>query len=395
MAGQIPLNIELFGDWCPGNLDVDVQFSCETAFLNIEGPILKKYAEPKKITKLGPHLASTKIPNFSRFSIYSLANNHIMDFGIDGMLNTVDLLEGKNGKCVGYDAPPTKAEVVQFATDDSQTIAVIAIAEHQFGYAVEGKPGYIPFSESIFALIDKVKDLADFVIVSTHGGDEKSLFPSVNRRNLLRKFIDSGADLVWGHHSHLPQGWEFWNDGLICYGMGNFATDPNLISHEGLGQYALTARIDTQRIENSVFGITHQALVAEKIVVKRLPVESKVSRNYFAQINDILKSDTLLLKYQDMYSMFMAKKFYSNALPIYPLSYWPRYVFWSILSMGKNRGKNIYAETIQRLRQHFIECESHRDMVSHFKNNRKKIQSSDHYVMKKLDQELNSFRLEL
>jgi hypothetical protein len=395
MAGQIPVIIELFGDWCPGNLNVDVQFSCETALVNIEGPILREYSKPKKIMKLGPHLASAQIPNFSKFSIYSLANNHIMDFGIDGMLNTVQLLESENGKCVGYYAPPTKAEIVQFTTDESQVIAVIAIAERQFGYATDGKPGYIPFSENIFALIEKVKDLADFVIVSTHGGDEKSLFPSLNRRNLLRRFIDSGADLVWGHHSHVPQGWEFWNEGLICYGMGNFATDPNLISHKGLGQYALTARIDTQRIQDSVFGITHQALIAEKIVVKRLPVQSEASRNYFIQINEIIKSDSLLLKYQDMYSILMAKSFYSKALPMYPLSYWSRYAFWSILSMAKNRGKNKYAVTIQGLRQHFIECESHSDMISHFNNYRKEIMHSDHSLMKRLDRNLNSLRLEL
>ena len=387
--------IELFGDWCPGNLNVDVQFSCDTAFVNIEGPILSESADPKRITKLGPHLSSTKTPKFSKFSIYSLANNHIMDYGIDGMLNTIHLLEGKEGKCVGYDIPPIKAQVVQFETEESQSIAVIALAERQFGYAVDGQPGYLPFSENIFALIEKVKRLADFVIVSTHGGDEKSLFPSVNRRNLLRKYIDSGADLVWGHHSHVPQGWEFWNEGLICYGMGNFATDPNLISHEGLGQYALTARIDTQRIKDSTFGITHQELIEEKLVVKKSQIESEISKNYFAQLNKILRCDSLLLKYQDMYSIFMAKSFYSKALPFFPLSYWPRYVLWSIVSLVKNRGKNKYAESIQSLQQHFIDCESHSDMVAHFCNYRKTIMNSDHTLMENLDQHLNSLRLEL
>ncbi len=69
------------------------------------------------------------------------------------------------------------------------------------------------------------------MILSLHFGWEYQLFPSPKDVNLCRFFIDSGVDIILGHHPHYPQGIERYKDGLIVYSLGNFIWDQNLVGH--------------------------------------------------------------------------------------------------------------------------------------------------------------------
>ena len=64
------------------------------------------------------------------------------------------------------------------------------------------------------------------MVVSVHAGVEYARYPAEYKANFFREMIEAGADIVWGHHPHVPQPWEIINaDGikrLIIYSAGNF-----------------------------------------------------------------------------------------------------------------------------------------------------------------------------
>jgi poly-gamma-glutamate capsule biosynthesis protein CapA/YwtB (metallophosphatase superfamily) len=384
--------IELYGDWCPGQLDVEVQFKSDFALINIEGPILDSdfNLELNKIFKVGPYLCSTTVPRFSATSVLSLANNHIMDYGSNGVEKTLEKFGNERNYFVGTDYSFHSADVVRIEIADGKYVSVIANAEHQYGYATYSNEGYTAISERTFHLIKQARDTGDFVIVSSHGGDEKSLLPSFARRDLLRSYINAGADVVWGHHAHVPQGWEFWKSGLICYGLGNFATDSSLISHDKLGKYSLTVSLDTENILASKFFTTIQEFDSARLTIEKKEISPTIASCYFKVINEILISDKLLLEYQDMYAQKIVTEFYSKIFPVFPIFYWFRYFWFSSLSMIKNAGQNRYAESITELKSHVSDCESHNEMYRYFKNRKKKIMRSNHSQMKALHIELFS-----
>jgi poly-gamma-glutamate synthesis protein (capsule biosynthesis protein) len=71
--------------------------------------------------------------------------------------------------------------------------------------------------------VTQAAEQADLVIVVLHSGYEYIEPPSLNQMAAARTAVDAGADLVVGHHAHVLQGVEYYQDGVIVYGLGNFA----------------------------------------------------------------------------------------------------------------------------------------------------------------------------
>ena len=378
------MRIDLFGDWCPGDKVVNLEYKTEIALVNIEGPIIKKEFDftENKIDKLGPSLFSETSPDFSERFVFSLANNHIMDFGLPGVRSTLENLDSEQNLCVGFCSKFHDFHEVSMDVGMDRRLTVIASAEHQFGYSSELAEGYVALSPEIFELIRLAKARGDYIIVSNHGGDEKSFLPSFERRKLFRSYIDAGADVVWGHHAHVPQGWEFWEDGLICYGLGNFVTDPTLISHDKLGQYSLMVTIDLQNLHNSEFKITRQRLILNRLEIQLLEMPQSIFEKHFCVINRILQSDSLLEQYLDMYSRKIVKEFYSKFISLAPFRFHIRKTLFSALSRVKNLGENRYLASIKKLSDHADKCESHRQMIQYYKERKRAISFKKTYAMK-------------
>ncbi|MEK6565737.1 MAG: CapA family protein, partial [Bacteroidota bacterium] len=88
----------------------------------------------------------------------------------------------------------------------------------------ESWQGYISDfdSQRVQLEIEDVRKKADFVIASYHGGREYADLPDSKTREEMRSLIDAGADLVVGHHPHVPQGIEEYKGRLIFHSLGNF-----------------------------------------------------------------------------------------------------------------------------------------------------------------------------
>jgi poly-gamma-glutamate synthesis protein (capsule biosynthesis protein) len=103
---------------------------------------------------------------------------------------------------------------------------IALIAFHEGGAAAHSnRPGAALFSEKIARdSIRGIRKQADIVVLSMHFGFDYFKCPSPYHVSLCRRLVDAGADLVLGHHPHVPQGVERYKNGLIAYSLGNFAS---------------------------------------------------------------------------------------------------------------------------------------------------------------------------
>ena len=200
----------------------------DVAIANMEGPI-RTCSAP--ISKSGPAIQMDAAGPFvlkrMGFDVVSLANNHIMDYGVRGLVYTVEACrrEGLLISGAGNDEHEAMkpAEVV---VAGGIRVSILAFCEREFGVAEGGQPGSAWISHpQALERVTEAAETADVVVVLAHGGVEDVPFSPVQRRAQLRQFIDAGATLVIGHHPHVPQGWERYQKGMIFYSLGDFLFD--------------------------------------------------------------------------------------------------------------------------------------------------------------------------
>lgn len=182
------------------------------------------------------------------YDFVSMANNHSYDFGLQGQNDSRQALD-KVG--IGYAGNPGHEYMIK------------EIDGVRYGYCAFGynrQTIHMSDEQAVRRIIGLLRDSADVVIVSFHGGGEGGAFRHVpngietqygeNRGN-LRRFahlcIDCGADIVYGHGPHVVRGVEIYNGHFIAYSLGNFAT-PTGISVAGITGYApvITVTIDSE-----------------------------------------------------------------------------------------------------------------------------------------------------
>lgn len=212
---------------------------------NLEGPVCAD--ETPKALKVGVHLHSAPFQIKGKWA-FALANNHLMDFGVEGMKQTFAFLSARKqtaetawagaGTDIGHACEPMILE------ESGKKIAVISCCERQFGVATEESAGVAAKGEWLYAAIAKAKSTADFVVVSCHCASEFSTAVSPQLQAFYHSLVDAGADVIHGHHSHVPQGWEEYKGRPIFYGLGNFVIDPAMWRADPNYQWCLIARVD-------------------------------------------------------------------------------------------------------------------------------------------------------
>jgi poly-gamma-glutamate capsule biosynthesis protein CapA/YwtB (metallophosphatase superfamily) len=193
---------------------------------NLESPISTRgtAVENKQFTlRVGP--AAVDALKAAGIRVVSLANNHILDFGPQALQDTLSAL-GENGILyagAGMDLDDARAPA--FLKIGKRTIAFLSYSltfPLEF-YASAGRPGTAPgYKEYVKTDIQKVRPLADLVVVSFHWGAELMTSAKTYQQDLGRRSIDWGADLVLGHHPHILQELEVYRGRLIAYSLGNF-----------------------------------------------------------------------------------------------------------------------------------------------------------------------------
>ncbi|MGF1788925.1 CapA family protein [Photobacterium swingsii] len=193
-------------------------------FTNIEAPVT--YSEGRTI-KNGPNLKIE--PDDVQplldigVNIIGLANNHIMDYGVKGLEDTLDFFKSQSITTIGCGRNLESALSIKYFDKDGIKIALIALAENEFGIAGIETPGIAPLEvHHNYYQIKEAKENADVVIVTMHAGNEHYPLPRPNLRKLCHLYIDMGVDVIVNHHNHITSAFEKYNGSYIYYGMGNF-----------------------------------------------------------------------------------------------------------------------------------------------------------------------------
>jgi poly-gamma-glutamate synthesis protein (capsule biosynthesis protein) len=193
---------------------------------NLESPISKRgtAVENKQFTlRVGP--VAVEALKAAGIGVVTLANNHILDFGPQALQDTLAVL-GENGilfSGAGMDLDDARAPALIKSGDRTLAFLSYSLTFPLEFYASAGRPGTAPgYKEYVKRDIERVRSQADLVIVSFHWGAELMSTAKDYQKDLGRKAIDWGADLVLGHHPHILQELEVYRGRLIAYSLGNF-----------------------------------------------------------------------------------------------------------------------------------------------------------------------------
>ena len=165
------------------------------------------------------------------FTILCLANNHILDYGTEGMMETISVLNKNGILTLGAGSNYQKAIQPLIIERNSVKVGVINFLcsqtnQRYFKSEWLHQAGPARYNEKyVLEQIRKLKNQVDIVIASIHWGVEYVYFPSPQQQTLARKLVDNGVDLIIGHHPHVVQGIEKYKNGLIFYSLGNLIFD--------------------------------------------------------------------------------------------------------------------------------------------------------------------------
>jgi poly-gamma-glutamate synthesis protein (capsule biosynthesis protein) len=160
------------------------------------------------------------------FSIYSLANNHVRDAGIDELRKTCKEFKANDILYVGGGIDKSEAEKPLFLNCKGVKIGILAFAQKENQIATENDPGAAELiTDKVLVATERLVSQCDVPIVVMHEGYEFMDFPRVPFMELCRKLTTLGIKIVIGHHSHVPQGMEYINNAFIFYSLGNFLFD--------------------------------------------------------------------------------------------------------------------------------------------------------------------------
>lgn len=216
---------EIFSD----NL-VNLIKSADYSLVNFECPIVEDDYKP--IKKCGPNLGCTADAadalKYAGFTAVTMANNHILDYGTDGLYKSIDCCRKIGLDVVGVGNNLQEAERTLYVERNGKKLAIINCCEHEFSIATDTTGGANPLNPiRQYYCIQEAKKKADYVLVIVHGGHEHYQLPSPRMQETYRFFIDAGADAIVNHHQHCYSGYETYNGKPIFYGLGNFCFDWN------------------------------------------------------------------------------------------------------------------------------------------------------------------------
>ena len=211
---------------------------------NLEVPLTDK---SMPIEKAGPNLiASAKsVAGLKQLGInfLTLANNHVLDQGEQGLWSTIEQLEKNKISYAGVGHTYAEAAKPYIVEMEGKKIGIYCCAEHEFSIVSAKRAGANPFDplESLDHIV-ALRAQCDYLICLYHGGKEHYRYPSPNLQKTCRKIVEKGADLVICQHTHCIGCEEKWQEGTIVYGQGNFLFDQ---SESEFWQTSVLVSVDT------------------------------------------------------------------------------------------------------------------------------------------------------
>lgn len=231
-----------------------------------------------KVPRLGTNVETLNYLTNINIGMVTLAHNHIYDHLESGYNNTIKSLLKNNISFIG--AGKTKQEASKPIIKEINNIKFCF-----YNYVTEDTnpniPKNAPVSPNFFSLKTAIKEIkeirtcVDHIIILLHWGGvtEKGYYPDLHQPQIARRLIDSGADLIIGHHSHTVQPFEKYKEKYIFYSLGNFCFDD--IIHNGSIYFKLNNRQKKSLIITIEFFKKNYNVTLTPIHNNKLSIEKK------------------------------------------------------------------------------------------------------------------------
>lgn len=322
---------------------------------NLECPIT---SQKKPISKIGPALkakpSGLKALLATRTNLVCMANNHIKDFGTEGIAETQLALKRNGIMFVGAGSNEFEARKITNFNIKDKKIAVINYCEQEFSVATQFEAGSNHINPvHAFYDIQQAKSSADYILVIYHGGVEYNPIPSLRIKKLFHYFIDLGASAVISHHSHVYSGFEVYKEKPIYYSLGNFIFDDDKPPTENWN-YGMAVKIilDNKTIDSEVFFFKQNQPDIGIHILKDSAKEEQAS--VFKELSKIISVDNYLE--QTWHENIKKNSFgYVKNLLFHKLHR-------AFLKIGIERSKLIYKNKVIEV-QNIIRNESHREVL--------------------------------
>lgn len=229
---DLSIKVLFAGDFIPpspsgsifSDLLLNVLGNNDFSVVNLEAPLTQSN---NKILKTGnnfkSHPDSVQHIINGKFDAVALSNNHIRDFGGQGVLDTLEICKKSKILTVGAGKHLDAAGEPLMITIKGKRIAFLNFSEKEFNIAGQESPGANPFDLiDAFYQIQDAKAVCDVVFVIYHGGIEYHYLPIPTIIKQFKFLIDAGADGIVSHHTHRYSGVIEYRHKPIFLGLGNF-----------------------------------------------------------------------------------------------------------------------------------------------------------------------------
>ncbi len=254
--------------------------------------------------------------------VFLLGNNHIMDYGENGLTDTYHFLKEKNVPFLGAGFIHDHGFNPLFENVGDKKVAFINLVGENASpvYANLKRAGVFKISH-YESLIDHArKQNVDQIILMLHWGAEEVSLPTPGDVELAHKIIDYGADLIIGHHAHRIQSIEKYNGKYIFYGLGNFAfsdiDQPSYYTEEG--QSTRNYKKQNYRWNNTSLRISYDISKSEVVDIKKLYYEHSTITEKPLKLSGVV-SNIMTSKHYNKYFKLI---YTFNKITIFAINFW-------------------------------------------------------------------------
>lgn len=267
----------------------------DICFGNLETVLSNTCTKSDQLSLLSGSPNAAKGLAYAGFNIVSLANNHVMDYGKTALLETINVLSRHGIRFAGArENVESASEPVTVEVKDMK-IAFLAYsllpkAMHRMQDTGD--------TSTILKGIQKAKKRTDVTVVSLHWGYEFVDVPSPKQIQFAHEIIESGADIVLGHHPHVLQGIERYKKGIVAYSLGNFVFDmsPKVtresvilqcdLSKEGVIDYDVTPIFINDQFQPEILQGENARILLQKIKKLSLQLQDRNLTNLYKEMKE-------------------------------------------------------------------------------------------------------------
>ena len=210
---------------------LDFFHSADHTVANVEGALIDAVDDGSRgvfFHSMNPE--ATKVLKKMGADIWSIGNNHTMDAGREGVISTKKIAAELGCMTMGAGLNDIEASEPVYL-DEAGGIGMFNVSYmNECIPATATEPGIFRWDdmELIEKRIAEIKSKCRWCVIVSHSGEEFTSLPSPYTRDRYLKFLELGADVVVGHHPHVPENYELFDDGkAIFYSLGNFIFDTN------------------------------------------------------------------------------------------------------------------------------------------------------------------------